>query len=99
MGRPALVGVVNLPVIKFSVDWWNTLHQPASVFRLGGPTIVLSMLLPLLVMALAFTALFLTLWLIRIRTAILARRIRALRLAESDEPGRFDAAPGEAAAL
>jgi heme exporter protein C len=57
------------------------------------------MLLPLLVMALAFTALFLTLWLIRIRTAILARRIRALRLAESDEPGRFDAAPGEAAAL
>jgi heme exporter protein C len=94
----ALVGVVNLPVIKFSVDWWNTLHQPASVFRLGGPTIVLSMLLPLLVMALAFTALFLTLWLIRIRTAILARRIRALRLAESDEPRRFDAAPGEAAA-
>jgi heme exporter protein C len=93
----ALVGVVNLPVIKFSVDWWNTLHQPASVFRLGGPTIVLSMLLPLLVMALAFTALFLTLWLVRIRTAILARRIRALRLAESDEPARFDVAPGEAA--
>jgi heme exporter protein C len=94
----ALIGVINLPIIKFSVDWWNTLHQPASVFRLGGPTIVLSMLLPLLVMALAFTALFLTLWLVRIRTAILARRIRALRLAESDEPRRFDAAPGEAAA-
>ncbi len=93
----ALVGVVNLPVIKFSVDWWNTLHQPASVFRLGGPTIVLSMLLPLLVMGLAFTALFLTLWLVRIRTAILARRIRALRLAESDEPARFVAARGEAA--
>src|SRR6267154_798949 len=85
----ALVGVVNIPIIKFSVDWWNTLHQPASVFRLGGPTIVLSMLLPLLVMAVAFTALFFTLWLVRIRTAILARRIRALRLAESDEPGRF----------
>ena len=93
----ALVGVVNLPIIKFSVDWWNTLHQPASVFRLGGPTIVLSMLLPLLVMGLAFTALFLTLWLVRIRTAILARRIRALRLAESDEPARFVAARGEAA--
>ena len=47
----ALVGVVNLPIIKFSVDWWNTLHQPASVVRLGGPSIALSMLLPLLVMA------------------------------------------------
>ena len=93
----ALVGVVNLPVIKFSVDWWNTLHQPASVFRLGGPTIAFSMLLPLLVMALAFTALFLALWLIRIRTAILAHRIRALRLAESDVRQRFDAAQGDVA--
>jgi heme exporter protein C len=90
----ALVGIVNLPIIKFSVDWWNTLHQPASVFRLGGPTIALAMLLPLLVMALAFTALFLTLWLIRIRTAILARRIRALRLAGDEEAGRFDPAQG-----
>ena len=54
-----LVGVVNLPIIKFSVDWWNTLHQPASVFRLGGPTIAPSLLWPLLVMALAFTVLFL----------------------------------------
>src|SRR6266446_5150670 len=80
----ALVGAVNLPVIKFSVDWWNTLHQPASVFRLGGPTIAISMLLPLLVMALAFTVLFFTLWLIRIRTAILARRIGALRLAAAE---------------
>jgi heme exporter protein C len=92
----ALVGAVNLPIIKFSVDWWNTLHQPASVFRLGGPTIALSMLLPLLVMAVAFTALFLTLWLIRIRTAILARRIAALRLAAA-EPERFDAAQGDVA--
>ena len=52
----ALVGVVNLPIIKFSVDWWNTLHQPASVLRLGGPTIAVSMLVPLLVMAVGFTA-------------------------------------------
>jgi heme exporter protein C len=88
----ALVGAVNLPIIKFSVDWWNTLHQPASVFRLGGPTIVVSMLLPLLVMAVAFTTLFFALWLVRIRTAILARRIAALRRAAA-EPGRFDAAP------
>ena len=92
-----LVGAVDLPIIKFSVDWWNTLHQPASVFRIGGPTIAPSLLWPLLVMALAFTVLFLTLWLVRIRSAILARRIRALRLAESEEHGHFAAAPGRAA--
>src|SRR5450432_2963718 len=50
-----LVGAINLPIIKFSVDWWNTLHQPASVFRMGGSTVDLSMLVPLIVMALAFT--------------------------------------------
>ena len=50
-----LVGAVNVPIVKFSVDWWNTLHQPASVFRLDGPTIHPSMLVPLLIMALAFT--------------------------------------------
>src|SRR5258707_153464 len=83
----ALVGAVNLPIIKFSVDWWNTLHQPASVFRLGGPTIVLSMLLPLLVMALAFTMLFVTLWLIRIRSAIIARRLRRQPALRPRPPG------------
>ena len=56
-----LVGALNLPIIKFSVDWWNTLHQPASVFRMDGPTIYPTMLYPLLVMALAFTFLALTL--------------------------------------
>src|SRR3954469_11826115 len=76
----ALVGVVNLPIIKFSVDWWNTLHQPASVVRLGGPSIALSMLLPLLVMAVAFTLLFCWLLLMRMRTALNERKIEALRL-------------------
>jgi len=76
----ALVGVINLPIIKFSVDWWNTLHQPASVFRLGGPTIALSLLLPLLLMALGFTLLFAALVLLRMRTALWERRLRALRL-------------------
>src|SRR5213082_3784559 len=66
----ALVGIVNLPIIKFSVDWWNTLHQPASVLRLGGPTIDVSMLLPLLVMAIGFMLLFAWLLLLRIRTAL-----------------------------
>src|SRR5882757_8704261 len=56
-----LVGAINLPIIKFSVDWWNTLHQPASVFRPGGPTIAPSILTPLLVMAVAFLLLFFTL--------------------------------------
>src|SRR6187549_1280100 len=74
-----LVGFINIPIIKFSVDWWNTLHQPASVFRLDGPTIHPSLLLPLMVMALGFTLLFLTLHLMAIRTEILRRRIAAMR--------------------
>jgi len=55
--RFCVVGAINLPVIKFSVDWWNTLHQPASVARLGGPSIHPSILTPLLVMGLAFMVL------------------------------------------
>ncbi len=54
----ALIGGFNLPIIKFSVDWWNTLHQPASVFRTAGPTISLDMLIPLFTMALGFFFLF-----------------------------------------
>jgi heme exporter protein C len=79
----ALVGVVNLPIIKFSVDWWNTLHQPESIFRLGGPTIAASMLWPLAVMALGFTLLFVTLWLMRIRSALMAAKLRAIRLQQA----------------
>ncbi len=76
----ALVGVVNLPIIKFSVDWWSTLHQPESIFRLGGPTIAAAMLWPLAVMALGFTLFFITLLLVRMRGRLLAAKIRALRL-------------------
>lgn len=75
----ALVGLINLPIIKFSVDWWNTLHQGASVFRADGPTVAASMLWPLLVMALAYKALFVWLWLLRIDTEILTRRYNGLR--------------------
>ena len=78
----ALVGAVNVPIIKFSVDWWNTLHQPASVLRMDGPAIHPSMLWPLLIMALAFKAYFVTLLLARMRMELNLRRIRALRLAE-----------------
>jgi len=74
-----LVGFINIPIIKFSVDWWNTLHQPASVFRLGGPTIDSSMLWPLMVMAIGFTVLFFTLHLMAMRTEIMRRRVMAMR--------------------
>jgi heme exporter protein C len=78
-----LVGALNLPIIKFSVDWWNTLHQPASVFRLGGPSIHQAILAPLLVMAVAFTLLFVTLELAAMRNEILRRRVRTLRLLQA----------------
>jgi heme exporter protein C len=78
-----LVGAVNLPIIKFSVDWWNTLHQPSSVLRLDGPAIHPSILTPLLVMALAFTLLFLTLQIAAMRNEILRRRVRTLRLLQA----------------
>src|SRR5438876_4679873 len=72
----AIVGAVNLPIIKFSVDWWNTLHQGESVFRSGGPAIAAVFLWPLFIMLTGYTALFAALWIIRIRTAILQRMIR-----------------------
>lgn len=81
----SLVGAINLPIIKFSVDWWNTLHQPASVFRLGGSTIDPTILAPLLIMAGAFTLLFVTLHLAAMRNEILRRRVRSMRLLEAQE--------------
>src|SRR6476646_2598426 len=81
----SLVGAVTLPIIKFSVDWWNTLHQPASVFRIGGSTIDPSLLTPLLIMALAFTLLFVTLHLAVMRNEILRRRVRSMRLIQARE--------------
>jgi len=80
----ALVGVVNIPIIKFSVDWWNSLHQPASVFKMGGPSIAFPMLWPLLVMGLAYTFLFLALHLISIRSEITARKLRNLQIARGE---------------
>ncbi|MDP2378280.1 cytochrome c biogenesis protein CcsA, partial [Reyranella sp.] len=71
----ALVGVINLPIIKFSVDWWNTLHQPASVARLGGPSIHPSILVPLLWMAVTLFLLFVLLVLLRTDTEIDRRRL------------------------
>ena len=87
----ALVGVVNLPIVKFSVDWWNTLHQPASVTRLAAPGMHVDMLLPLLANAVAFTLLFATIVLARTRAAVMERRIRGLELVRAREA---DGAPG-----
>jgi heme exporter protein C len=79
-----LAGSVNLPIIKFSVDWWNTLHQPSSILRMDGPAIHTSMLWPLLVMGLAFLCYFVAVHILRTRAELAERRIRNLRL--SAEP-------------
>jgi heme exporter protein C len=76
----ALVGAVNLPIIEFSVDWWNTLHQGESIIREGGPAMASVFLWPLGFMAFGFTTLFFALWIVRIRTEIISRRTRALLL-------------------
>jgi heme exporter protein C len=74
-----LVGFVNIPIIKFSVDWWNTLHQSESIIRIDGPTVDPEFLWPLFTMALAFTLLFFTLHIMAIRNEIWRRRITAQR--------------------
>jgi len=81
-----LVGAINVPIIKFSVDWWNTLHQPASVLRLGGSTIHPAILVPLIVMAIAFTLLFLTLHLAAMRNEIMRRRVRGMMMLQAAAP-------------
>jgi heme exporter protein C len=75
-GILALVGLVNLPIIRFSVDWWNTLHQPASVLRAGGPAMPATFLTPLLLMMAAYLTAFAALWLVRIRAEVWRRRAR-----------------------
>ena len=71
-----LIGSVNLPIIKFSVDWWNTLHQPASISKLSSPSIDISMLQPLLVMTIAFCLIGLIIAILRIKAEILIRKNR-----------------------
>jgi heme exporter protein C len=88
-----LLGAVNLPIVKFSVDWWNTLHQGASFLRLDGPSVHPSMRNPTLVMALAFTLLGISLHLAFMRAEILRRRVRTLTLLEAERlDGQAEAA-------
>ncbi len=75
-----LIGFINIPIIKFSVDWWNTLHQPASVSRLAKPAMDTVFLYPLLSMAIGYSLLFFTLHLMGMRNEILRRRIRSMRM-------------------
>lgn len=88
----ALVGIVNIPIIKFSVDWWNTLHQPASVMRLGGSTIHPAILTPLLVMAAAFTVLFVWLHFKAMRAEILRRRVETMMMTRVSRAASLKAA-------
>jgi heme exporter protein C len=76
----ALAGAVNLPIVKFSVDWWNTLHQGESIFRKGGPLIAPAYLWPLTIMGLGYLCLFGALWLVRTRAEVWRRRAAVLAL-------------------
>jgi len=73
-----LIGAFNLPIIKFSVDWWNTLHQPASVIKLDGPTIHIDMMIPLILMALGFLFFYFSFLLINVQTELNNRKLKKL---------------------
>mgnify|MGYP000029219004 FL=1 len=88
----ALVGAINLPVIKFSVEWWNTLHQPASLITMDGPKIHSSLLWPLLLMIVGFGAYYLTVLIFRVRAEVHQRRTRMLRMAQADRHAAMQAA-------
>ena len=75
----ALVGFINVPIVKFSVDFWNTLHQPASILKMSGPSIHMSMLLPLLLMIFGYMGLFAVILMMRVKTEILLRKVRRLQ--------------------
>ena len=81
----ALVGLINLPIVKFSVDWWSTLHQPASVFRADGPAMTADYLWPLGLMGLGYSVLFGALWITAVRTEVRERRIRSVMMRKARE--------------
>ena len=91
----ALVGFVNVPIIKFSVDWWNTLHQPASVLKMGGPSINSAMLLPLLLMAFGFTVYYFWVLMLRIKGEINAHKIRNLQIRQIQTASPLSASPSQ----
>ena len=76
----AIVGSINLPIVKFSVDWWNTLHQPASIIRTGGVSIDQSMLVPLIIMTLAFNIFFILVVILRAHSILIERKVYHLKV-------------------
>ena len=73
----AIVGMINLPIIKFSVDWWNTLHQPASIIRFDGPSINQEMLIPLVIMLLGFLFMSIFVILKNIKTNLILKKYQS----------------------
>ncbi|HSV29525.1 MAG TPA: heme ABC transporter permease [Candidatus Omnitrophota bacterium] len=86
----ALVGVVNVPIIKFSVDWWHTLHQTASVVKKGGPAIDAAMMVPLILMAVAFKAYYVVILILRTRAEIASAKLRVIRMAQVHAAGQAE---------
>lgn len=82
-GILAMVGLINLPIIKFSVEWWNSLHQGASVLRADGPSMTSDMLIPLLIMTAACHALMIWIMLIRLESSLIARKLKRHKLRAS----------------
>jgi heme exporter protein C len=80
----SIVGVVNIPIIKFSVDWWNTLHQPASVIKMDGPSIHPSMLTPLVLMAVGYTAFYFWILFIRTRAELNTNKVRIMSIQQAE---------------
>ena len=76
----AIAGSINLPIVKFSVDWWSTLHQPASIMRTGGVSIDSSMLLPLVIMFLAFQLFFILIIIFRSHSILIERKMQHLKI-------------------
>jgi len=74
----AIIGAVNVPIVKFSVDLWNSLHQPASIFKVNGPAVHSSMLLPLTIMFLAYMLYFIAILILRSNTLIRKLKMRQI---------------------
>ena len=85
----AIVGFVNIPIIKFSVDWWNSLHQPASILRAGGVSVHPSMLTPLFLMIGAYVCIYIAMLLAAMRNELTARRLARVEAAGGDAPARM----------
>ena len=83
----AIVGFINVPIIKFSVEWWNSLHQPASILRADGPTIDGSMLVPLFLMIIAYTFIFFAMLVQSMRNELTSRRLARLEMAAPTPAG------------